>query len=208
MRKISSLTIALIFSTASAFAADVPETDDVIEFDNSRFDWTGVYAGLSIGYIYVEDDDAAFPVAPGVTIPLHSEGENNTFGAFVGYTYHDETDWVYGAEYEYIDLDTQFIGDGIGPLPIFLEDAHAIRARMGYAFNDQIQAYGFAGAMHTSINIGLSDWTPIVGAGVDFNIDENIFVGGQYTHSWFEGYDGQLIDGRFDYFSFRVGFKF
>lgn len=203
-----SLTIAALVSANSAFAADLNE-DPVIKFDEGRFDGGGLYAGISIGYMYAEDDDPAFPIGVGVTIPLHSEGENSTIGGFVGYTF-EQDGFVYGAEYEYADFDMQFVGGAPinGPIPVFIEDAHILRARLGYAINESVEVYGFAGAMYTRINIGLEDWSPAVGAGIDFMLTENVFVGGQYTYSWFEDYDTTLIDGSLDYLSVRVGYKF
>ncbi|MEM9333154.1 MAG: outer membrane beta-barrel protein [Pseudomonadota bacterium] len=207
MRTTLSITIATLLLVSPAIAADVVESDQVVEFDTGRFDWSGIYVGGTIGYVYAYDDDPAFPIAPGVIIPLESEGENNTAGGFVGYAYQDG-DFVYGAEYEYVDLDTQFIGQGVGPIPVFIEDAHALRARIGYAWGESTQLYGFGGAMYTRVNIGLEDWTPIVGGGIDYALTDNLIVGGQYTYSWYDGYDGTPIEGTFDYFAARVAIKF
>jgi len=209
MRKTIYLTVISALLAGPVFAADKPAADEIVEFDDGRFDWSGLYAGFSVGYAYVEDDDPAFPIAPGVTIPLHSEGEDGTLGAFVGYSFQQD-DWVFGAEYEYVDLDLQFVADAPinAPIPVFVEDAHILRARAGYVFNDSVQVYGFGGAARTQINIGLDDWTPAVGAGVDFALAENVVVGGQYTYSWFDGYDNTGIEGSLDYLSVRVGLRF
>ena len=207
MRKLFSLTVATFLVANSAMAADVSEPEVIGDFDTGRMDWSGIYVGASIGYVYAEDDDPAFPIGPGLTIPLHSEGENSTTGGFIGIAFQQDQ-FVYGAEYEYVDLDTQFIGDGIGPIPVFIEDAHILRGRIGYALNDRVQIYGSGGAMRTRVNIGLDDWTPVVGGGVDLVLHENVFVGAQYTYSWYDGYDTAPIEGTFDYISARVGLKF
>ncbi|MEM9279297.1 MAG: hypothetical protein AAGA76_12045 [Pseudomonadota bacterium] len=206
MRTKFSTAILSAFLACPAFAADL--TDPLVtDFDTGRFDWSGIYIGGTVGYVFAEDDDPAFPVAPGVTIPLVSEGENNTSGAFIGLAIQQDQ-FVFGAEYEYVDLDTQFIGEGIGPIPVFIEDGHFLRARLGYALGDATQVYGFGGALYTRVNIGIEDWTPIVGGGIDFVLDEKVIVGAQYTYSWYDGYDGTPIEGTFDYFSARVGLKF
>lgn len=203
---IVGLSLAGFAMTGGAYAADLEEAPEVQEFDINQ-PWEGVYVGASIGHVYIEDDDEAFPIAPGVTIPLHSTGEESTVGAFIGVNFQNGQ-FVYGAEYEYVDIDMQFIGDGIGPIPVFVEDAHILRAKAGYALTDKVLAYVHAGVMHTRLNVGLDDWTPLVGVGVDFKLDDNVVVGAQYTHSWFEDYGGNPIDGHLDIYSARFSYLF
>ncbi len=170
------------------------------------FSWTGFYFGGSLGAAHLEDDDPAFPILPGVTIPLHSEGDHDTWGVHAGYMYQ-YGNWVIGGEYEYAKLDVQFIGDGIGPLPIFVEDSHALRARLGAAL-DRVQPYGLAGATYATTNIGLEDWTWTVGGGIDVAVTANILVGFQYNYNWYDEFDGSPIQGHENYVTARISYKF
>ena len=204
INKIIAFT-ALAISATPALAADV--IDREMEQIN-RSSWDGWYIGGSIGTAKAKDHDEAFPIAPGFTIPLTSEGENTSRGFHAGYM-HQFGSLVVGAEYEYVDLDIQFIGQGLGPLPVYLEDSHLLKGRLGYAMGSAM-AYVTGGMAYTRTNeaVGLKDWTPMVGAGVSLAVTDNIIIGGEYTHSYFDEFDGQAISGHLDNLSFRVSFKF
>ena len=200
--------LALAMLIAAGQTAVAAESDNMELRGSIGYDWTGLYVGASTGYARTEDDDAAFPVAPAVTIQLHSEGENNNFGFHIGYM-HQMDNWVVGAEYEYTDLDIQYIGDGIGPIPVFLEDAHMIKGRVGYAF-DWLLAYGTAGFTYAQTNdaVGLEDWTPMIGAGLAVGVTENLILGAEVTHSFFDDFDGRPIEGFLNNYTARASWKF
>jgi outer membrane immunogenic protein len=202
MRAVTLPALAFLLAAGAAQAADF----DNERFSMSGFSWTGAYVGGSYTAAKVEDQDPAFPIGNGVTIPLRSEGTNDNWGVHVGYL-HQLGLFVVGAEYEYNNLDIQFIGDGIGPIPVFVEEAHTLRARAGVAV-DRFLFYGDAGYTHTSVNIGLADWTPSLGAGIDYAVTNNIVAGFHYDHSWYDEFDGMPISGTMDRISFRLGIKF
>jgi len=193
----------VLFRSSSAAASD----NDVGELrDPASINWTGLYAGVSAGGANVEDDDDAFPIAPGFTIPLHSEGDGLTQGFHLGYM-HQFGSFVIGAEYEYTDIDIQYSGEGIGPIPVFVEDSHSIRLRGGIAFN-RLHVYAHGGMTFVNTNVELSDWVNTAGVGAELALTNNIIIGVQYDHSWFEEFDDRPISGTMDRRSARISFKF
>ncbi len=202
MYKLIALNIALLLVSSPAVAADVDNSFAPSE----GFSWTGLYLGGSIGWAKTVDDDAAFPIAPPVTIQLHSEGTDDNLGFHIGYNYQ-MGNFVVGAEYEYTELNLQFVGDGLGPLPIFIEDSHQLKARFGYAFGN-ILPYATVGQTHAAPNIGPKDWTNMIGIGLDVAIKDNILLGVAYDKSWYDTFDGLPIEGTLDKYSLRLGYKF
>lgn len=195
--------VFLALATPQGMAAEVVEAPD---FDSGRFSWSGFYMGVSVGHGKAEDDDEAFPIAPGITIELHSEGEDWTKGFHAGYQ-HQMGSFVVGAEWEYQNIDIQFEGDGIGPIPVYIEDSHTLRLRGGIAL-DRAHFYVSGGMQYTTTNVDLADWAYTVGAGMEYALTDNVVAGVQYDHSWFEDFDGRPIDGTYNRFSARFGVKF
>lgn len=195
--------VFLALAAPQGFAADVMEEQN---FDSGRFSWTGFYMGVSVGHAKAEDDDEAFPIAPGITIPLHSEGTDWTKGIHAGFQYQSGS-FVVGAEWEYQDIDIQYVGEGIGPIPVFIEDSHTLRVRGGIAL-DRAHFYVSGGLQYTTTNVDLNDWAYTVGAGMEYAMTDNVVAGIQYDHSWFDEFDGRPISGTYDRFTARVGIKF
>lgn len=198
---LSIITSCLFASSAMAADMNTPA-----EFDKSRFDWTGFFVGSSYGSAKIEDDDPAFPVAPGVTIPLHSQGDGMTWGIHFGYQFQQDM-FVLGAEFEYMAIDMQFHGDGIGPIPVYVTDSYSGKLRAGIALN-RTHMYGTFGQQYTNTNIGLNDFAHTAGVGIEHAINDHLVAGFQYDHAWYDGFDGRPIEGTFDRFSGRVGLKF
>lgn len=195
--------IAAIVVSAPAFAADI----DPARFSQSQdFTWTGLYLGASLGMADAHDTQDNFPIAPNVTIQLYSEGEHKAAGLFVGYM-HQMGSFVVGAEYQRIDTNIQYISE-FGPLPIYLDQLDQVKGRLGYAMG-QVLLYGVAGGTYGTINAGLlEDWTAMVGGGIDFALDKHLIVGAEYSHSFFDEFDGEPISGAANYLSGRLTFKF
>ncbi len=194
---------AIMMAAVPALAADI----DPERFSQSGgYSWTGFYFGASYGMAEASDTQDNFPIGPGVTIQLYSEGEEKSEGVFIGYM-HQMGNLVVGAEYQHVELNIQYIAPTLGPLPIFLEDADIVKGRLGLAWG-QMQVYGVAGGTYGKINVGLEDWVPMVGGGVDLALNERVIVGVEYTHSFFDEFDGEPISGEMNYLSGRVAFKF
>jgi outer membrane immunogenic protein len=189
---LAGIFCVLVASSALAADLDVIPAPDV---DPARFGWTGAYGGVSGGYGWLRDTDYSF--AP----PLVSKGDDWNIGAFAGYL-HQFGSFVVGAEGEYNLLDIRFEG-----FPIFVEDAYTARLRGGYAW-DKFLFTGDIGASYVTTNIGLEDWALNFGAGIDYAVTENVFVGAHYNHIRAEGFDGTLIDATIDIATARLGFKF
>ena len=202
MYKFIALNFALLLVSSPVVAADVDNSFAPSE----GFSWTGLYLGGSIGWAKTVDDDAAFPIAPPVTIQLHSEGSNDHLGFHIGYNYQ-MGNFVVGAEFEYTDMEIQFVGNGLGPLPIYIQDSRQLKARFGYAFGN-VLPYAVVGKTHAKLNTDAEDWTSMIGVGLDVAIKDNIVLGVAYDKSWYDTFDGMPIEGTLDKYSLRLGYKF
>lgn len=203
LRKLGLSAIAALAGLTTAFASDDYATDLK---GAMPFSWSGFYVGASVGPGTAEDYDPAFPVAPLTTIALRSTGAANTYGGHLGYS-HQFGNFVVGAEYEFSQLDIQFVGEGIGPLPIFIRDSQAVKLRGGYAF-DKALVYITAGKTLFRTNIDLQDWIPTLGMGMDIAITDHVIAGLVYEHSWYDEFDGANFEGTMDRISARLSIKF
>jgi outer membrane immunogenic protein len=194
MRNWIAGVFSLLLTSGAAEASDL-QSRMYGEPDSASFDWSGPYAGGSIGYGWLRDIDYAF------TPPLRSSGEDVIFGIHFGYL-HQFGAFVFGAEGELTKLNINFEG-----FPIDAEDSAAAKVRGGFAI-DRFLFTGHGGAVHAGTNIGLADWGLLVGAGIDYAIADNIVAGVSYDHMWFEGFDGTLIDAQLDLLKARVSVKF
>lgn len=206
MRIHSGIMILALAACGPAFGADLELRDTIPqEKFHSAFSWTGFYAGVSLGSSNIEDHDG--------TVNLDLSGRNDPAGVFIGYT-QQVGDFVIGAEYEYLNLDMQFIIDAFNlPSGIYVEDSHSVMARMGIAM-DRLQVYGTAGMTKVTVdsptvpNFPVSDWKPIVGAGVDYAVTDHVILGARYTYAWYEDFDGRPYTGNLEHYSVRLGVKF
>ena len=145
-------------------------------------------------------------VAPGITIPLYSWGSNDNVGFHAG-VMKQHGSLVYGLEYEYINQDIQFIGEGIGPYGIYVTNSHAGFGRLGLAA-DRFQFYGLLGTTWAETNNGLDDFTFSFGAGLDVAVHDNVILGMRWNRSEFSGFDNTQIEGDMEQVSARVSLKF
>lgn len=202
-----SLATALLLSTAStAFAGpvDVPAPPPpVIVLADDPFD--GFYAGLEIGYGFSEarqDEENGGTGGFGDYDP----DDGLVWGGFAGYNFQNGS-LVYSGEVRYLHLDIE------DPVALFtIENVFDVRARLGFAASDAILLYGAVGYSSASAELGAAsfDLTGLnYGLGAEYNVNESIFVGVDYTGRMLEG-----SNGGFDYeadvntATFRVGFRF
>lgn len=194
MRVLILTSILCAISTA-ALAADVQEAPPA-DIDPARFGWTGFYVGASAGYAWLEDVDESF--VPG----LEDEGDDWNFGGHVGYQQQFDS-FVLGVEGEAQSLDINYETFSF----IKVEEAYTVKARAGLAY-DRFLFTGHLGGTYLTTNIGLEDWGGVAGGGIDYAVTDNIIVGAQYSHHWFNDFDNTLIDGTLDAVSARVSYKF
>ncbi len=172
--------IAFVSLCSSAFSADD------IQFDTERFDWSGSYIGLGVGYTTFEMTDRTFrggdprPDGPSLT-------------AFVGYNWqHDQL--VFGVEGD------ATVGDLVGTnnnflIPAKLEYLATLRARIGFA-HDNLLFFATGGYAMASFNFE-HDNPPnngsnvsetftgfTYGAGIEMGLGESTFARLDYT--WYD----------------------
>lgn len=155
-------------------------------------DWTGFYAGGSLGYgdVTVDGVDGDFTGA--------------TFGGHVGYNY-DLGSIVVGGELEAMGTN-DFTLDG-GDLE--LDNVLRAKVRAGYdagAFLPYVTA-GYAQATVGTAGDDLEDNGLFYGVGVDYALSDSITVGGEYLRHDFENFD-DVADIEADTFALRVSYNF
>ncbi|MCB1455791.1 MAG: porin family protein [Nitratireductor sp.] len=203
MRSLMLLFAGMLCATSAAHAADHDLSGPISpEQGKSSFSWTGAYIGATYAKNSIVDFDPTFILGP-----TTFTGGVQKLGVHAGYQI-DMGRFSLGAEYEYMPLDMQFVDKGgIGPIPVYVEDAHALRARLGLNV-DRVQIYGLAGMTYYKVNVGFADWKPNVGVGFDVAVTDHIILGAQYAHGWYNEFDGQPFEGKFDQYSVRLGYKF
>lgn len=135
-------------------------------------DWTGFYAGGSLGYADLEGDD------------LGDDFSGLVYGGHAGYNY-DFGSYVIGAELEgtFGDID-----DGAG---IDFENVLRAKVRAGYdagAFLPYVTA-GYAQATVSADGTDIDDDGYFYGAGVDYAFTDNITVGAEVLQHEFEDFN-------------------
>jgi outer membrane immunogenic protein len=195
MRKILLTSVAVIATSASAFAADLPsrrQAPPPYLPPPPIFTWTGIYVGGQIGYEFGRDN--AF--APNVFGSATSSSPNGVVGgAHIGYNYQInqfvvgiEGD-VNGSSYSGNSSTAFFANTVSTKTPI----DGSVRGRVGVAF-DRALFYATGGAAFadikdsytgpfgsSQISNGRVGWT--VGGGVEYAITNNWSVRGEYRYT-------------------------
>ncbi len=193
---IAALGVASAPALAGGYDAPVVEPQVYVEPvpAPSGWDWTGFYVGGQLGYGDVDTDGAATVGGDGGFGGLHA-GYNWDFGNFVVGPQVDY-DW---AE---IELDA-----GAGDI----ENVARLRMRAGYDFGNGALAYGAVGAAYADATIlgnEQSDTGWLVGAGLAYDLGNNIVLGGDVTYHQFDDFDGTGIDVDVTTLSARISYRF
>lgn len=154
----------------------------------SGTDWTGGYAGATLGYGWGNDalDDA----------------DDMTYGLFGGYNY-DFGDFVVGGELEYL-------GSEIENDTANLDDLTRLKLRAGYDAGPAL-IYGVVGAAYANADIGgvsYDDTGYTYGIGVDYAVTDSINVGAELLQNEFDEFDNSGTDLSATTLGARVSFKF
>lgn len=156
-------------------------------------DWTGFYAGGSLGYADVTGSTT-----------LGDDVNGLTFGAHAGYDY-DFGSIVLGGE---LDLSGADITDDVSGLEV--DSVARLKLRAGYDAGDFLP-YFTAGAAHltTSGAIDDSDTGYFYGIGGDYRVGGgNMRIGAELLQHRFEDYAGSGIDVDATSLGARVSFEF
>lgn len=162
-------------------------------------DWNGAYAGAAVGTV---DAEADFELTTEETF-----SDSSTFSGFAGVQVQSGL-LVYGGELAIGSAADAEIESGE-----VLKPYTDIKGRVGYSFGD-VLAYGVAGFSLVTYDENGVDFDATgfnFGAGVDYMITENMFVGAEYLTRRMDGEypnDDADFDLDVDTFSVRVGFNF
>ncbi len=208
----AALGILAFAASVPAFAADVvmeepPAPAPIAELPVAS--WAGPYAGVNLGYGF-----SGRVKEPGNSIST----DGFLGGAFVGYNYQMDNNFVLGAEGDIGYSGVKGSNAGV-EAKAGLEGS--LRARLGYAISPDILLYGTAGGAAQSLKVtegGLSDrntmlgWT--AGAGTDIKFTDNVFGRVEYRYtdygkeSFTTGSGTRDVDSRDHRINFGVGMKF
>ncbi|ATQ69713.1 MULTISPECIES: outer membrane protein [Methylosinus] len=165
MKTLSALSmITLGFAVSSASAADLPSAKAPVAFVEPApaFTWTGVYAGLNIGYGWSEKQSIAGTVsAAGTPIAFWSFPSSAVDGVLgggqIGYNRQFAgTSFVVGLEADFRGAGVNGYSNGFGPTNQFgytpfvnarqqLDWFGTVRGRLGYAVAPTLLVYGTGG---------------------------------------------------------------
>lgn len=207
MLRITMSTALLIATaqTASAGPVVVPPPPPPVIVESCPLAFDCFYIGLEIGHSF---SDAVQNEQNGGTggFGTYDLDEGLVWGAFAGYNFQNGS-LVYGGELRYLSLDIE------DPLALYTIDSVVeARARVGFAASDAILLYGAIGYSSASAEIGATSFNMTglnYGVGAEYNINEQFFVGADYTARMLEGSNG-IFDYEADVntATLRVGFRF
>ena len=183
------LLIGALASASPSGAADVPNYKNSPR--GSVFNWDGFYVGGSANYAFGDIDYSGLGGA--ITVEPRGYG----VGGIVGYNMHFTSNLIVGVEGDlnWMNIDrTTGIVPGVG-LNGGIDYYSTVRARLGYSFGSWMFHLngGWAGA-HLASNVTgvglsaedfISGWA--YGAGVDFAITNNLWLGLEYQRLDFSG---------------------
>ncbi len=193
-------------------------------------DWTGGYAGASLGYgavdadgnVDLEDDDFDFGSDDDDDFDIDIDGDGALGGIYGGYQYDFGT-FVVGGELDLNAANLDFDDDS--PLDVFdegvsdaldedggasIDAIHRLKLRAGYDAGSAL-IYGVVGAAYADAEIfgeDFSDTGYVVGAGVDYQFRSNITLGGEVLYHQWDDFDDTGIDFEATTAQVRVGYQF
>ena len=150
-------------------------------------DWTGGYAGLSVGASDISTDTGL-------------DGDGSLYGAHIGYDY-DFGSYVMGAELDYQAADID-VGDGAATI----DSVARLKLRAGYDAGRTL-VYLTGGAAKADTSLGDADgW--LAGVGVDYKVTENVALGMELLHHRFDDAADSGIDVEANTLSLRASYRF
>ncbi len=150
-------------------------------------DWTGAYAGFSLGY-----SDASGPNGSG--------GDTTSVGANFGYDL-DLGSFVLGGEFEYDRLNLD-----LGTTEGSLDGISRVKLRGGYEFGTAL-GYVVVGAARARTS-SASDTAAVYGIGVAYPISERLVISGEALRQNFSDVTRTRGDLETNTFNLRTTFRF
>ncbi len=202
MLRVTSCAAAIVAASATiAFAggtATPPPAAVVIAPEPPSLAFEGPYAGLEFGLLQpslTEDGTTDLDLDDG-----------SGYGLFAGYNIQNGS-LVYGGELRYVVFQ-----DAIGLGGAEIENVIDLRARVGFAASEQLMVYGAAGysmadATNGATSVDLEGFS--YGIGMEYNINERLFLGADFTGRDLEGDAGGLTyEGDANTATLRLGLRF
>ncbi len=158
-------------------------------------DWTGFYAGGSLGYADASDEAATFS----------DEFNGLTYGVHAGYDY-DFGSFVAGGELELSGFDVTDTNTATS-----IDSVARLKLRAGYDAGDFLPyaTIGLAQLNTSGAPLGdVDDDGTFYGLGVDYRMGSNIRVGGEVLKHDFDDYAGSGLNVDATTASLRVAFEF
>ncbi|WP_375262841.1 outer membrane protein [Palleronia sp.] len=190
-------------------------------------DWTGGYAGLSLGYGRGDgsidgedldfdadgdgdDDDDDDNIIDDIFGEADAEGVIG--GAFAGYQ-HDFGRFVLGGE---LDLNAADISseddddDAVDFDGLSIDSVHRLKLRAGYDAGNTL-IYGVVGAAYAKAELADREYEGVggvIGAGVDYKVTPNVVVGAEVLYHDFNDFDDTGLDADATSVQARVAYQF
>ncbi len=208
MKRLATMTAIFVASSTAAFAGPVevppPPPPVYVEPEACALAFDCFYGGVEFGFGdgYV-DETTAVVGANVVSRTLTFDGE--AYGAFAGYNIQNGST-VFGGEVRYLHVN---LADASGAFEI--DSVLDIRGRVGLASSDALMIYGAAGwSTASAMGAASFDMTGFnYGVGVEYNINESLFLGADVTGRQVEGSNGGFdYDAVLNTATLRAGFRF
>lgn len=194
---ILSLTSAAGMATAGNMSEPVivPAPAPVIVPTAPSADWSGFYAGGSLGFADVGDDGGTFA----------DDFDGLTYGVHAGYD-HDFGSFVLGGEVELSGFDVTDSNTATS-----VDSVARLKLRAGYDAGDFLPyvTAGMAQLNTSGAPLGeVDDTGSFYGVGMDYRFRDNMRIGGEILQHEFDDYAGSGIDADALTAGVRVSFEF
>lgn len=181
--------------------------------------WTGAYAGASLGFgaTNVEGSDVLEDPDNTDLLDLDVDGDGAIGGVYGGYNY-DFGRFVMGGEIDLnaanLDFDDDdfddFVDGNDDDGGASIDQIHRAKLRAGYDAGRTL-VYGTVGAAYAEADISGDDYSDtgyLVGAGVEYAVTERVNIGGEVLYQKFDDFDDTGIDFETTTAQARVSFRF
>lgn len=211
MRKVALINFAVVLLSSSAAIAGNYSTPVIIEIPIIAppamiTDWRGPYVGGLVSFDFASEYTLLDVGLPVDTFPLST---NTSYGGFAGYNFQNRA-FVYGGEVAVNSGGMAVDGTDISFGPVF-----DVKARAGFTFGNAL-VYGVVGGSFTTLSVPPTEEFPssglTYGAGLDYLINEHMFVGAEYLVRDLAGDSNDASDSSItatlQSAQLRVGWKF
>jgi len=205
MLRTALLTSAtLIFATGAALAEGgnaAPPPPPVIV---AQTGFEGLYAGVELGL------GLGGPINDTASVdPISDFEDGSAFGVFVGYNWQRDN-LVFGGDLRYLAFDG-ITADAGGMNIIEVDNVIDLRGRLGFDAGDTLfygaVGYSLANATDAGGSFDMDGFN--YGLGVEYNLNEDLFVGLDYTGREVDGTSGAAnYESSLDTLTLRLGLRF